>query len=101
MASDVREGRLDPGILTRESRIDHALEPGVGHAGVGTETAVSLLAGHAAAALCRSVDEPAVIDLSRPGLIVELALQILASGHENQRLLQVRVIGRQPSVAQG
>ncbi len=44
--------------------------------------------------------KPAVVDLGRPGLVVELTFQVLASRDKDDRFLQVRVIGRQARLAQ-
>ena len=89
------------GSSARQAGVDHALEAGVGHAGVRAEAAVGLLAGDARPAVGGGVDEAAVVDLVGPGLVVELALEVLAPRDEHQRLLQGGVVGRQAGVAQG
>jgi hypothetical protein len=72
--------------------VDHAL-PGVGRDGV-----VGLLGGLARAPFAPAgghVDEAAVVDLAGPGRVVELALEVLAPRHEDERLLERGVIGRE------
>ncbi len=81
---DVIERRLDAGIIGRQTGVDHALEAGVGHAAIGAEAAVVGGAGHALTAARGGVNEAAVVDLAGPGLVVELALEVLAARHEDQ-----------------
>ena len=104
---------LDPRVVLRQSGVDHALEPRVGHPGIGTQATVSAgpcsLSPRTFGGLSRClgvprgwrVDETAVVDLARPRLVVELALQILTSRHEHQGFLKGGIIGGQPGVAQG
>src|SRR5262249_54667444 len=75
-----------------------ALDAGVGHAAVAGQRAVGVWTVYLGLASVRcGVDEAAVVDLAGPGLVVLLALEVLAATDEDSGLLQGRIVLRNAS----
>src|SRR5207253_1632893 len=78
-------GALDALVVLGGAAVDHALDAGVGHAAVAGQSAVGigLVLRLGLAAGGGAVDEAAVVDLLGPGLVLALALEVLAALDED------------------
>ena len=96
-----RHGGLDPRIIPREPRKDHALEAGVGHGGIAAQAPLRRCAGLALAAGGGRVVEAAIGIFLREWECIVRAREVLGARDKDQRPLDGRVVGIGAGGAQG
>src|SRR5262249_32940491 len=93
MLLDPLDGFLDARVVLGDAAVNQALDAGVGHAAVAGQRAVGVRPIPLVfAAVGRGVHEAAVVDLAGPRLVVLFALEVLATAHEDQGLLERRIV---------